>query len=197
MTNSDSQTDREESKGSLFRKGAVKHYLAGREQEVLPQFISPKSFYLLWILFILLIVAAIAGAYLVQIPAYASGTAVFTKAEDEDPIVAAFVSPKYLEGMQKEQQVSVQLGSEERLRLTMSSVEPEALSPKETRKKFALDDAQVAALEGSTAAAVAPLKSETRKQDSKVYDAQVEVGSRRAVSLIPVVGDWLGKKSER
>ncbi|MBV9690195.1 MAG: hypothetical protein JO202_10860 [Ktedonobacteraceae bacterium] len=43
----------------IFRDRAIKHYLQGRQKDVLPHLIAPPIFLLLWMLLILLLVALV------------------------------------------------------------------------------------------------------------------------------------------
>lgn len=44
---------------TLFRRAALQHYIARRERAVLPHLVAPRTFAWLWIIFVLLIAAAL------------------------------------------------------------------------------------------------------------------------------------------
>lgn len=192
----------DEGQSTIFRKRAVKHYLEGREGEVLPRFISPKSFYLLWVVFVALVGSVAASAYFAQIPVYASGPAVVVETHDSgSPSVAAFLPAEYLQELKKGkgQDILLRLDREgARESLQVDSIVPEAMSPREAGDRFNLSDAQKGAVRGPAAVAVAPLKGSRQGLDdssysSGVYRVEAEVGSKRAISLVPVVGGWFGE----
>lgn len=193
-----------EDRRSIFRHRAVKHYLEGREGEVLPRFVSPKNFSLLWVVFVVLVGGVAAGACLTKIPLYAPGTAVVAEGESkEDPSVVVFLPPEYTEELKQgeKQKLLLRLGSDSQRRsLAVNSVLPKLVSPEEAGNRFDLSGAQRRALKGQTVAAVAPLNELPQRQNDfsysgKVYQAEVEVGSQRTVSLIPVVGNWFEEGS--
>lgn len=111
--------------------------------------------------------------------------------------MAAFVSSEHLEGLREGQRLSTQPGTEEHLRLTVASLGPGVLDPEEARERFALNSAQKTAVEEPTVVAMAPLEANSGMQEGRIYEAQVEVGTRPAISVVPVLGEWLGKSGER
>ena len=117
-------------------------------------------------------------------------------------MVAAFLPPEHLRGLKNEEKkkLLVQFGPQERRRLPLSSVVPKVVSPKEAVERFDLRDAEKKVVTTPRAVAMAPLKKLPQGLDPSsvnrsVYRAEVEVGSRPAVSLVPVVGEWLGRKA--
>lgn len=181
---------------SIFRDKAVRHYLEGREKEVLPQFVSPRSFLLLWALFVLLLVVVGSVAYFIKTPVYASGPAVVLDQKDvtygsDGPVVAAFLPSEYLDSLREGQKLLLQLDpAGERLVRPVASIEPEVLSPDAARERFDLDGGQEEVITRPAAVVTAPLPNtlDASKHDGGVYRADVEVGSRRAISLFPMTG---------
>lgn len=190
-----SEPQEQEGRRTIFRQRAVKHYLEGREGDVLPQFISPRSFYLLWVVFALLVISMAAGAYFAKIPIYATGSAVAVEENSNgNSSMVAFLPPKYLEELKRgegDQELLVRLGSDgERQAISVSSVIPEVVSPEEAKDRFGLSDAQKSAVRKSAVVTVAPLEELPQGLNAtRAYQAEVEVGSQRVISLVPVVGE--------
>lgn len=176
---------------SIFRDKAVKHYLEGREQEVLPWFISPANFILLWIVFAALIGSVAVAAYFMQIPLYASGSAIVVDGDSavRDSEVVTFLPPEHLESLDKGQDLLLQPDPEsERVSLQITGVENKALSPREARERFNLRGAERSLIESPVAVATAPAGELTGGLDQSsyegaIYQAEVQLGTRRVITL--------------
>lgn len=191
-TSNGESKDTETGSDSIFRYRAVKHYLEGKEQEVLPRFISPRSFFVLWIVFMLLLGSVVVSAYLVQLPIYASGPAIVVegKGADKGRIVVAFLPPSHLEDLQEGSELLLRLGPEdERISREVTDIETEVLSPSKANERFDLQDAERTSIEGPAAVAMAPvgnLPGELSRSsyEGGVYQAEVEVDTQRVISLV-------------
>ena len=176
---------------TIFREAAVKRYLEGRKREVLPRFVSPRGFVFLWVLFGTLLVVIAAGAYLVEVPAYASGTAAITdrKGGASDSVVVVFLPPEHLDGLRKGGQMVLRAGpTGESLTRTLTRVESDILTPKTVQEKFVLDPGERASIKGPSAVATAPLgQHSTALEEDIVYVTEVEIGSRPVISLFTVM----------
>lgn len=81
-------------KRKLFRTQALKHYAQNRQKDILPQFISPPVFLLLWIL-LGIVVAAVVFAWQEQVPTYINNVQgiVFVDQSGSTATVLLFVPP--------------------------------------------------------------------------------------------------------
>lgn len=182
---------------SIFRDQALRHYLEGREKEVLPRLVSQRMFLSLWALLVLLAVAVGGGAYLVKVPDYTSGPAIVLDKEAAGrygggTLVAAFLAPEYLPDLKKDEKLLLRLDPGGRgLPRPIAAVEPNVVSPKTARARFGLGDAAVGIRQPSAVvvAALEPLPRGAANSNNSgaIYWADVEVGSRTALSLFPVV----------
>lgn len=179
----------------IFRREALQHYVEGKEKTVLPRFIRPRTFLCLWILLGLLGVAA-ALAWTARVPVYASGIAVVAEAEGKVNLVV-LVPPEAFEKLSAGQLVWVRWrDAREPARTRLTHVEPTIQSPADVRKRFGLSSetvsgaVAVAAADPHGAFASGDLSPETHLGSTVPVD--VEIGSRRALSLLPLLGEILG-----
>jgi hypothetical protein len=182
---------------SIYRAAAVRRYAQGREQSVLPRFASPPTLICLWILLGLLLASCLV-AWLARVPVYATGNAVVmdsTGAGQTGPggvMVAAFLPAADLPALRAGQDMIVRLDERgEAARMPIVAVEPEISSPSAVLQRFGLQPG--AAVSQPTAVALAILGPRPGGLPVSVYiggiyPARVEVGSRRVVSLIPLLG---------
>jgi hypothetical protein len=192
-------TDR--SNPSIFRAEALQRYVQQQEKQVLPRFISPRSFVLLWVVLGLLGVA-VGLAWLSRIPVYTSGSAAVVN-EGEDgyggAFLVAFFPPDSLPQLREGQALLVRLGREgQHLPRPIIEVAPEILSPEVARERFGLDSGTALVVDQPAAVAIAELEPvpaglPASSYAGSVLRADVEVGSRRVLSLfkstLPGEGD--------
>lgn len=179
---------------TIYRADALRRYAEGRQQAVLPRFVRPRTFALLWALAALL-AAGVGLACVARVPVFASGVAVLVGAqgrEGETVEVVAFLPAESLSRLHAGQPMFVEAGGAgPRLRLRVAAVEPEVLSPDAARARFAA--APTTALVGPSAVAVARLEGARAALPARAYGGsvtrvEVEVGSRQVITLLPLVG---------
>lgn len=179
----------------IFRREALSHLVQGQEKSVLPRFIRPRTFLCLWILLGLLIVAGVL-AWAAQVPVYASGVAVVTESKGKLNLVV-LVPPESSAKLSVGQTVWVRWpAAREPARTRLTHVEPRIQSPADVRKRFELSSETVqravvvawADPEG-VIPATRDLPAVTHLGSTVQVD--VEIGSRRALSLLPFVGEAL------
>jgi hypothetical protein len=182
-----------EQRRSIFRDQAIKSYIERREKDMLPHLVAPPVFLYLWILFGLLLVAGLL-AWLAQVPIYLTGSGIILEQQppstpEQSEAMAliffpALSGPKIQAGLP----VQVQLGSTgPALTTKIDQVEPGILSPSAARKRYALDSSASQLLTQPVVAVevrLGPTISAQRYAGS-VVSAQVQVGSRRVLSLLP------------
>lgn len=182
--------------GSIFRPKAVEYYLASREKTVLPRFVSPRNLALCWVLLAGLLAAGLGGAYFVQVPVYVSGSATLTRESDRGAAAAVAVV-SLPTGQPSELRVGqeLRLGSgatDRRVKGSIVAVEPKGLDAGEARKRFGLKGDVATAFTRPGGVAIAEIERGPRSLPGSafaggVYPAEIEVGSRRVVSFLPLI----------
>jgi hypothetical protein len=187
---------------SIFREDAVKRYLQGREETVFPRLVSPRSIVFLWVLFALLLAAGVI-AWWTEVPVYASGPAVAVGeglgAAASHVAVVAFLPQESLSRLHAGQRLFLKTGaSNDRRALSVRAVDETIYSPDAAQARFRLSGGAAATLRAPTAAVRAELPLDAQALPASqyrgtVYQADVEVGSRRIISLLPVAGRFFGE----
>jgi len=186
-------------KRSIFREHAYKRYIQGREKKVLPKSLSPPTFIYFWALAgLLLSVAAIAWS--ARVPVYASGYAVVVNNNSDahhnadDVRVVAFLPPEDLSLLQAGQILTLQFDkSGERLERPIEVIELSAGSSGAAIKRFGISESDAQRISGPAVIAIAQVHPASSglpasAQPGSVYRAKVQVGSRRVISFLPVIG---------
>jgi hypothetical protein len=190
---------------SIFRAAAVQHYMQSREKAVLPRIISPRTFVFLWVLFGLLLASGLI-AWLTRVPVYASGQTVIVDlrgqsqdAREDDLWAVVFLPPENLSHLRSGQKLFLRFDTTGgRLSVPIAAVEPEIISPDAAQRRFALSAPAALAVSQPAAVATAPMGSFLNTLPSStyvgsIYPTEVEVGSRRTISLLPLIGQLLGE----
>lgn len=190
----------------IFRADAARRYLESQEKTVLPRLVAPPVFVGLWILLGLLLIGA-AVSWFAQVPEYVSCPAVVVDwrnrfpAVEGDTAVVAFLPLESSARVKRGQKLFVQFeAAGERLSQTVSFVDPQIISPDAAHKQFALNAAAASAITQPSAVAVARLAmisggAPPAAYAGSVYQVEIEVGSRRLVSFLPLVGRMFAEAS--
>lgn len=191
-------------KYSIYRTEAVRQYVKKNERVALPKLVSPKTIYILWVIAGVLISAGAFGL-LAKVPVYASAIAVVVgkdgSSEEGPPALAVLVclSSEELTRLKSGQRVTFVIGkSNQSVSGPIFAIEPNVLSPKTVQERFRLSSGTGSHISEPKAVALARWRPEPTgpSVDSligSVYDARVEVGSRRVISLFPIVGNVFGQ----
>jgi hypothetical protein len=178
---------------TIFRSGAVEAYMQAKAQTVLPRFIAPPAPLCLWLLLGCLF--TVSGlAWLAHVPVYRNGIATVVNSNEDEELIVAFFPPESKSEMRAGQNLSLKLDpAGPPLVRTIAAIEPGILSPADARKKFNLDDATARTYQGPAAIVIARLGKPSETLPASAYqgvvvDAQVEIGSQRLITLLPVVG---------
>jgi hypothetical protein len=191
---------------SIYRDEAVRQYSPDREWRVPNQLVAPPLTPG-YAVVLFLIAVALLGAWLTEVPVYASGSAVVVAgaaAADEgqadvpvesDVLVVAFVPSNNLDQLRVGQTMWLsQRATGERIGQAVVAAAPEVRSPNATRQRFGLTGGAAEALTGPVAITVAQFAPQPRSQglppDAYVggaYDAVVKTGSRRVLTLLPLL----------
>ena len=189
------------SKRDIFRRKALENYAASKQDEVLPRFISPPVFVLLWLLLALVLFATLA-AWLARVPTYVvTGGVVLDRGAipgqqaSEGAMAIVFVPVSHSSQVHVGQPILLQIGSTgTQLLYTVKRVEPGILSPNEARSRYGLDDATSQGITGPSMVLTISLGPAFPAQQyaGSTVSAQLQVGSQRVLSLLPGLGQWIG-----
>ncbi len=196
----------EDSKSSIFRAGAVERYLQKREEAVLPRFVSPPTWICLWLLLGLLMVGGIV-AWSAKTSVFTSGSAlvrvwperldsVYGRVGPGEMVVIAFLPPEYLSRLRIGQTLFLQPDrAGARLGSRVIAVAPDVVSPEAARKMFAINTGDARPPTQPSAVAIArfepaPSGLPADAYAGSVYNVEVEVGSRRVISFLPLIGHF-------
>ncbi len=186
-----------EANRSLFRAEAVRRYAQSREKVVLPRLVAPRTFLCLWLLLGLLVAAGVA-AWSTRVPIYASGSAVVVagardeRANSDDVLVVAFISPDNLARLHVGQTLWLRLDpAGELVSRPIIAVDPEITSPMVAQQRFSLSANAALAITQPAAVVIArlgspPMELPLAAYVGGVYRVEIEVGSRKVLSLLPL-----------
>jgi hypothetical protein len=163
---------------------------------------------LLWVLLGLLGAGGVA-AWLARVPVYAVGQAIIVPAAEPsrqpgaDVQIVAFLPAEYLPRLCPGQSLFAQLNHDQpggRLKRPINVVEPELCSPETAGKRFPAGLAAAGAITRPAAVVVARWEPVVGGLPGPAYfgsvlPVEVEVGSRRMLSLLPFVGALLDRSA--
>jgi len=179
-------------RSTIFRENAVKAYLQGRDKDTLPHFISLPMTLILWVLIVLIVVAG-GLAWSAKIPVFVTGTGIVLyesgySQSDRRAVALIFLPP--------EQASRLSVGLPVRIHMSISGpeivskiagVEPRMISPYMACRAYGLDANCAALITRPAVIALVKLDSlSTATYAGSVLTAEVEVGSQRIISLLPL-----------
>ncbi len=182
-------------KRSIFRDRAIQRYRQRRDQDVLPRLVAPPAFALLWILLSLCLLTGFL-AWSTRLPIYASVSGVIVQDEQSGQNQALlFATADQGARIQPGQPVQLWIGSSgPRLQLAVTSRMPHVLSPDQIRTRYELDGALGLAIEQPAVVVVVALGQgpELQGYPGSLVNANVQIGERSALSLLPFPGPLIG-----
>lgn len=188
------------SERTIFRHKALQQYEQSRNKTVLPRYVSPPVFVCLWILLGLLIIAGVA-AWLGQVPTYVAGSGVVldpgstTQQGGNEAVAVVFVPATASLTLRPGLPVQLQIGSTgPQVASTITTVEPGIVSPNEARDRYALGGVASAVITQPSVVVTARLGPSIQAQAyaGSIVSAQVQVGTRSVLSLLPGLGSLSG-----
>jgi hypothetical protein len=186
----------------IFRPDAVRRYAQRREHAVLPPLAAPSVVRSLWLLLSLLM-AGMLALWCARIPVYMSGPAVMIdrpagRHADNAVVVLAFLPVARSSHPRAGQRLFLTLSpAGMRIERTVLAVEPGVYSPAAAARRFALPPRLALAIPGPSVvvlASLTPVPAGVAVQEyvGGVYRADLEAGSERALSLLPLLGRIMG-----
>ena len=184
------------SKRSIFRNKALKQYAQSKEKDILPRFVAPPVFLFLWILPGLLLVSVVV-AWLGQIPTFVAGSGIVMKPDTQTghTVAVIFLPATPTLKLHAGMPVLLQIGSAEQMRSQIATVEPGVLSPSDAQQKYALNGALSQVITQPSIAVTVTLGQNIPAQTyaGSIVNAQVQVGTRDVLSLLPGVSALIGE----
>jgi hypothetical protein len=182
----------------IFRPEALRRYTEAREQSVLPKFVSPRIMVALWALVVLLILSGVA-VWFTSTPVYASGLAIVVDTEnkplniEEGTAILVLLPPEAQPALDEGKIVLIQVNASSKpLKREIVAFEKDASKVNSILEGF--DLANHPAVAKAQPAAVAIVRLEDMKENvpandyvSTIFRADMQVGSRRIASLLPLM----------
>jgi hypothetical protein len=188
---------------SIFRPEAVRRHARSKEEPVLPRFVSPCTFLCLWLLFGLLGAATVA-AWALRVPTYAALPAVIANIDSvglesagrAGPALVVFIPTTDVARVRPGQRLLVTLDGRQ-VERSIIALDASIRSPAALRQEFGLRGADGLAIPGPAATAEARLEPLSDGPDPAGYvgsveQVQIEVGSVRLLSLLPLLSQVSG-----
>jgi len=178
---------------ALFREGAIRWYMQRREKDVFPRLVAPPVFLCAWLLFGLLLLAGLV-AWWAEIPTFVDGSGVVLTPEQTHrfskaaTLILVFLPQTYAPQIHTGQPVRFQVGADgPEILSRIEQIEPGIISPAAARQRYALDSEEGQVVDQPAVVILVPPR---QALNSSIYagslvHAQVQVGSRRILSLFP------------
>ena len=180
---------------AIFRESAVQRYIQRRDKDVFPRLLRPPVFIFLWILLSLGLLAGLL-VWNIRVPVYTGAPGVILQGKTVGQLEAViFVSPGQLTAVRPGQAVLLQIGANgPRLQQTITSVTAQVLSPVQIRANYALTDSLGLVVSQPAVVAVVTLQESSLLQGyaGSLVGANIQIGTRSALSLLPVLDRLLG-----
>jgi hypothetical protein len=182
----------------IFRPEAVRRYPEAREQSVLPKFVSPRIMVALWALVVLLILSGVA-VWFTSTPVYASGLAIVVDTRnklaniEEGMAILALLPPEAQPALDKGKTILIQVNASSKpLERRVIAFEKDASKMNHILEEFGLENHPAVAKAQPGAVAIARLEDmpgnvPTNDYIGTIFRADIQVGSRRIASLLPLV----------
>lgn len=194
-------------RAAIFRSEALRRYMSRHEKTVFPKLIAPRTFIYLWLIVGLLFIGGLCALF-ADIPIYASALAVVVEGDKDhaqnakEVRVVLLLSPEFLTKLEVNQRVFSRLNRVDALVSSqISDIEPRIVSASDARSRFALSGNAATKVNESTVVAFVPMGVLPGGMDASSYvgtsgEAQVEIGRRRLISFLPLVGRFFASRSK-
>lgn len=187
-------------KQSFFRPAALEYYSRGRQEVVLPTFISVRRFVVLWLALTLLTLCAVSIA-MIPVPKMLFSQAMFLKTTSGVAPISAIVM------IEPRDQVQLQVGQlvllndragQTQLHGRISQIEATLMGPFEIQQRFNVHHSALQFLEHSTAVALVEFESDTAQKLSTIstnrpWRSTIKVGSQPAIKLLALTNSLTGE----
>lgn len=187
---------------TIFRVDAIRRYARGKDDIVLARFASPRITRFLWVLSGLLLAGGFL-LWLMRVPVYVSCVAVPISTEHavhtavsnaQQPLVALFLPSRTASRLRLGQKVFWSFSKTgPRVSRSVLEVRLEPTSPDAAQREFGLQGQASLAIKepvqiGFVSLLPIPDDVPAAAHVGTVFHAEIEIGSRRVISLVPFVG---------
>jgi hypothetical protein len=183
----------------LFREHALKHYLQKREKDILPRLVSPPTFICGWFL-LCLVVAVGVVAWLEKVPIFVNGSGIVLAQEQGNVSGDGGTARVFLPASQAR---LVHVGETSLLQVGRTGpsfttrivhVEPGLLSPDDVHKRYGFNYYGMPVITEPSVAVDVKIKPSvlSRLYAGSPVSAQVQIGTRRVLSLLPGFDSLIG-----
>ena len=183
----------------LFREHALKHYLQKREKDILPRLVSPPAFICGWFL-LCLVVAVGVVAWLEEVPIFVSGSGIVLAQEQSNVSGGGGTARIFLPASEAR---LVHVGEASLLQVGMTGpsfaskivdVEPGVLSPHDVHKRYGFNYSGMPVITEPSVAVDVEIGPSvpSRLYAGSPVSAQVQIGTRRVLSLLPGFDSLIG-----
>jgi hypothetical protein len=182
----------------IFRPEAVQRYTEAREQSVLPKFVSPRIIVALWTIVVLLILSGVT-VWFTSMPVYASGLAIVVDTGnksvniEEGTAILVLLPPEAQPALDEGKTILIQVNASSKpLKREISTFEKDASKVNSILEEFALDNHPAVAKAQPAAVAIVRLEDMPENVPATeyigtIFRADMQVGSRRVASLLPLM----------
>jgi hypothetical protein len=183
----------------LFREHALKHYLQKREKDILPRLVSPPTFICGWFL-LCLVVAVGVVAWLEEVPVFVNGSGIVLAQEQgnvsgDGGTVRVFLPASQARLVHVGETSLLQVGrTGPSFTTRIVHVEPGLLSPDDVHKRYGFNYYGMPVITEPSVAVDVKVKPSvlSRLYAGSPVSAQVQIGTRRVLSLLPGFDSLIG-----
>lgn len=176
----------------IFRESAMQQYVQRREQDILPQIVSPPVFAGSWFLLALVLMAGLL-AWSAQLPTYQSASGIITKQGQLPSSTSSNVQALIFFPSTDDSQLHVglpiklQIGSTgPSLSSTITSIEADIISPSDARQRFQLDTGEAQVITEPSRIVIVNLGKSVSASTfaGSTITAQIQVGTHSVLSQL-------------
>ena len=186
---------------SIFRQRAIDQYMQRREIHVILRLVSPRMFTFLWIL-LLLTIGAGGLVWSIQEPIMVQGKGIVAQPKAaagktaQGIVVLLLFSPDQQANLRVGQPVTINIATPTAtitFNTSIRTVESGVMSPVAINTQLNLQQALAPGISGPSIVAIAPVEPMALAQTylGSQVQAQVQIGSQSALSLLPGYGNAL------
>lgn len=173
-------------KRRLFRTRALKHYAQNKQKDILPGFVAPPVFLMLWLL-LLIISAATFFAWQEQVPTYTRAQGIILEQRNQPATALLFVPSDSTITITPGQQLILQANATgQQFQASVTSVDPGSITPKEAETKYHLTgDTAFVVTQSSLVVHIHFTAQASPVVDHMNINAQLQTGSCSLLSMMP------------
>jgi hypothetical protein len=182
------------SRRQIFRESAMRQYIQRREQDILPQIVSPPVFACSWFLLALILMAGLL-AWSAQLPTFLSAPGVIiqqaqqstsSKTNNNNTLALIFFPPSNAAQLHTGQSIKLQVSATgQSLTSTITRIEAGPISPSDARKIYGLDASEGAVITGPSTIVIVNLDvGASTHLTGSIITAQVQISTHSVLSQI-------------